>query len=55
MKPRRSWRIAERLGLSAIVAGRVEEGPRQVILEPVDVRFAGGELELSAANPEPRV
>jgi len=29
------------------VAGHVEEGPRQVILEPVDVRFAGEELELS--------
>ncbi|HEY4427687.1 MAG TPA: AIR synthase-related protein [Solirubrobacteraceae bacterium] len=39
---------AEQLGLRAIVAGRVEEGPRQVILEPVDVRFAGSELELSA-------
>ena len=38
---------AERLGLSALVAGHVEEGPRQVILEPVDVRFAGEELELS--------
>jgi phosphoribosylformylglycinamidine cyclo-ligase len=40
-------RIAEGLGLSALLAGRVEKGPRQVILEPVDVRFAGGELELS--------
>ena len=39
--------IAERLGLSALVAGSVEEGPRQVILEPVDVRFAGEELGLS--------
>ncbi|HEY5045739.1 MAG TPA: AIR synthase-related protein [Solirubrobacteraceae bacterium] len=39
--------IAQRLGLSALIAGRVEEGPRQVILEPVDVRFAGEELELS--------
>ena len=39
--------IAERLGLSALVAGRVEEGPRQVILEPVGVRFAGEELELA--------
>jgi phosphoribosylformylglycinamidine cyclo-ligase len=38
---------AARLGLSALVAGRVEAGPRQVILEPVDVRFAGDELELS--------
>jgi phosphoribosylformylglycinamidine cyclo-ligase len=43
--------IAERLGLSAMVAGRVEEGPRQVILEPVGVRFAGTELELSAPEP----
>jgi phosphoribosylformylglycinamidine cyclo-ligase len=39
--------IAERLGLGALIAGRVEEGPRQVILEPVGVRFAGEELELS--------
>jgi phosphoribosylformylglycinamidine cyclo-ligase len=38
--------IAQRLGLSALLAGRVEEGPRQVILEPVGVRFAGHELEL---------
>ncbi len=39
--------IAQRLGLSALVAGSVEAGPRQVILEPVDVRFAAEELELS--------
>ena len=39
--------VAERLGLSALVAGHVEEGPRQVILEPVGVRFAGEELELA--------
>jgi phosphoribosylformylglycinamidine cyclo-ligase len=39
---------AERLGLSALLAGRVEEGPRQVLLEPVGVRFAGTELDLSA-------
>jgi phosphoribosylformylglycinamidine cyclo-ligase len=41
-------RIAEGLGLSALVAGAVEEGPRQVIIEPVGVRFGGDELELSA-------
>jgi phosphoribosylformylglycinamidine cyclo-ligase len=40
--------IAEGLGLGALLAGCVEEGPRQVLLEPVDVRFAGDELELSA-------
>ncbi len=39
--------IAEGLGLSALVAGRVEEGPRQVILEPVGVHFAGEELDLA--------
>jgi phosphoribosylformylglycinamidine cyclo-ligase len=39
--------VAERLGLTAMVAGRVEEGPRQVILEPVGVRFDSGQLELS--------
>jgi len=44
-------RSAEALGLSALVAGGVEEGPRQVILEPVDVRFAGDELELSGQSP----
>jgi phosphoribosylformylglycinamidine cyclo-ligase len=44
-------RIAEGLGLSALLAGRVEEGARQVILEPVGVRFEDDELELSAASP----
>jgi phosphoribosylformylglycinamidine cyclo-ligase len=38
---------AVRLGLDALLAGRVEEGPRQVVLEPVDVRFASDRLELS--------
>jgi phosphoribosylformylglycinamidine cyclo-ligase len=39
--------IARSLGLDALVAGRVEEGPREVVLEPVGVRFAGDRLELS--------
>jgi phosphoribosylformylglycinamidine cyclo-ligase len=39
--------VAERLGLRALLAGCVEEGPRRVILEPVGVRFAGAQLELS--------
>jgi phosphoribosylformylglycinamidine cyclo-ligase len=39
--------LAESLGLRALVAGRVEEGPRQVLLEPLDVRFAGEQLQLS--------
>jgi phosphoribosylformylglycinamidine cyclo-ligase len=40
--------LAAGLGLRACIAGRVEEGPREVVLEPIDVRFDGGELELSA-------
>jgi phosphoribosylformylglycinamidine cyclo-ligase len=41
-------RVARELGLEALLAGRVEAGPRQVVLEPVGVRFGGEELELSA-------
>ncbi len=40
-------RTAQRLGLAALLAGRVEEGPREVVLEPVGVSFAGDALELS--------
>ena len=40
--------LATSLGLPAYVAGSVEDGPREVVLEPVGVRFDGGELELSA-------
>ena len=39
------------LGLDALLAGNVEEGPRQVVLEPVGVRFAGERLALSVAQP----
>jgi len=42
--------VAAGLGLSALLAGRVEEGPRQVILEPLGVHYAGDELELSAGQ-----
>ena len=38
---------ASGLGLEAWVAGAVEAGPREVVLEPVSVRFDGDELELS--------
>jgi phosphoribosylformylglycinamidine cyclo-ligase len=41
--------LAASLGLDAIVGGRVEEGPRQVLLEPVGVRFTGEQLELSVS------
>ncbi|MFI5004490.1 MAG: AIR synthase related protein [Solirubrobacterales bacterium] len=38
---------ARELGLGALLAGAVEEGPRRVILEPVDVTFAGDQLALA--------
>ncbi len=40
--------FAGELGMHACIAGVVEEGPREVLLEPVGVRFDGAELELSA-------
>jgi len=42
--------LAGELGLQAVVAGSVEDGPRQVIVEPVGVRYAGSELELSTGE-----
>ncbi|HEX5224383.1 MAG TPA: AIR synthase related protein [Solirubrobacteraceae bacterium] len=36
------------VGLEAIVAGTVSEGPRSVVLEPIEVTFASEQLELSA-------
>jgi len=42
---------AERVGCRALLAGRVERGPRQVVLEPIQVSYDGSQLELSAAPP----
>jgi phosphoribosylformylglycinamidine cyclo-ligase len=47
---------ARALGLDGLLAGAVEEGPRQVILEPVGVTFTGDQLALapgSAPGPRP--
>ncbi len=38
---------ARALGMDALIAGRVEEGPRRVVVEPAGVAFEGEELELS--------
>lgn len=38
--------VAGGLGLAAIVAGSVENGPRQVVLEPLGVSYSSGDLEL---------
>lgn len=40
-------RLASGLGLSAGVAGAVEAGPRRVLLEPVDVVFESGDMDLT--------
>jgi phosphoribosylformylglycinamidine cyclo-ligase len=40
--------LAAGMGLHACIAGAVEDGPREVVLEPIGVRFDGAELELSA-------
>ncbi|TMK99990.1 MAG: phosphoribosylformylglycinamidine cyclo-ligase [Actinobacteria bacterium] len=40
--------LAAELGYECMRAGRVEQGPRRVILEPLGVSFDGRELELSA-------
>jgi phosphoribosylformylglycinamidine cyclo-ligase len=45
--------VAQDLGLQALVAGSVEAGPRQVIVEPAGVVYAGGELDLTAAEDPP--
>jgi phosphoribosylformylglycinamidine cyclo-ligase len=37
---------AQRVGLQALVAGQVEEGPREVVLEPVSIRFQSDQLAL---------
>jgi phosphoribosylformylglycinamidine cyclo-ligase len=43
----RAVEAAAELGLRAFVAGAVEEGPREVVLEPIAVSFVGAELRLS--------
>jgi phosphoribosylformylglycinamidine cyclo-ligase len=45
--------LARELGLDALVGGSVEQGPRQVIVEPIAVHYAGSELELSSAAHPP--
>jgi hypothetical protein len=40
-------RVAKETGLDAMLGGRVEEGPRRVVLEPLGISFDGSELELA--------
>jgi phosphoribosylformylglycinamidine cyclo-ligase len=43
--------LARELGFDALLAGRVEHGPRRVVLEPLGVAFESSELELSIVKP----
>jgi phosphoribosylformylglycinamidine cyclo-ligase len=45
--------IARGLGLNALVAGSVESGSRQVIVEPIGVRYASEELVFSSGEHPP--
>ncbi len=38
--------VCKRAGMPALLAGRVEEGPKQVIIEPLDVVFGAESLQL---------
>jgi phosphoribosylformylglycinamidine cyclo-ligase len=40
-------RLATDLGLQADLAGAVEDGPRRVLLEPIDVVYETGDLDLA--------
>jgi phosphoribosylformylglycinamidine cyclo-ligase len=44
----RTVAIARGLGIEAWVAGRVEAGPRQVVIEPLNLTFAADDLHLRA-------
>jgi phosphoribosylformylglycinamidine cyclo-ligase len=46
----RAVRIAKDIGLQALVGGAVEQGPRQVILEPVGVVYEGQEWDISGSG-----
>lgn len=43
----RAVELAAALGMRALVGGRVEQGPRRVVLEQVDVVFESGDLDLA--------
>jgi phosphoribosylformylglycinamidine cyclo-ligase len=45
--------VARREGFDALLAGAVEEGPREVVIEPLDVRLGGERLELAPQGGSP--
>jgi phosphoribosylformylglycinamidine cyclo-ligase len=43
---RRAVDVAARCGLESWIAGRVESGAREVVIEPLSIRYAGETLAL---------
>jgi phosphoribosylformylglycinamidine cyclo-ligase len=43
---RRTVEVAQKLGVAALVAGQVETGPKQLLIEPLNVRFGTDDLQL---------
>jgi phosphoribosylformylglycinamidine cyclo-ligase len=42
----RTVAVARKAGVESWVAGSVEDGPRRVVIEPIDVEYSGAELGL---------
>jgi phosphoribosylformylglycinamidine cyclo-ligase len=42
----RTVEVAGACGIEAIVAGRVEAGPKQLLIEPLAIRFGDDDLQL---------
>ena len=42
----RACEIAEELGIGACIAGTVEDGPKQLLIEPLNIRFGDDDLQL---------
>ena len=41
-----AYQVAEDLGIGACIAGRVESGPKQLLIEPLGIRFGDDDLQL---------
>jgi phosphoribosylformylglycinamidine cyclo-ligase len=42
----RTVEIAKACGIDAIIAGQLEEGPKQLLIEPLNIRFSDDDLQL---------
>jgi hypothetical protein len=49
----RTVEVARQAGVAALVAGRVEAGPKQLLIEPLGLAFGSDALQLRGAAPLP--